>query len=307
MTNAKPRLALVVGILCISIFPILVKLKLTPGLISAFYRMAIAISLLLPYVLITKKFKLPKTNILLLAVLCGVLFASDVAVWNIAIQESSATQASLLTNLSPLWVGIISYVFLKSKPATNFWIGTSIALFGMAMFVGFQFFLELNFDRAFLFAVLSGILYSIYLLISKKVLSQIDVVSFMTISLLSSTVYLAIVCLLLKEPFSGFTNMGWLVLFIQAVVCQLMAWLSISFAIQHMRATRVSLSLLGQAVLTSILAWLFLDEKITLNMIIGGLILLFGIRITFYTKIFLIQKIFNKAKESFSLATQKPL
>jgi hypothetical protein len=38
---------------------------------------------------------------------CGVLFASDVAAWNIAIQESSATQASLLTNLSPL-CGIIS-------------------------------------------------------------------------------------------------------------------------------------------------------------------------------------------------------
>jgi hypothetical protein len=46
--------------------------------------------------------------------------------------------------------------------------------------------------------------------------------------------------------------MGWFVLFIQAVVCQLMAWLSVSFATQHMRATRVSLSLLSQAVITSI-------------------------------------------------------
>jgi drug/metabolite transporter (DMT)-like permease len=120
MTDAKPRLALAFGILCISIFPILVKLKMTPGLISAFYRMAIAISLLLPYVHITKKFKLPKTNVLLLSILCGVLFASDVAAWNIAIQESSATQASLLVNLSPIWVGIISFAFFKSRPATNF-------------------------------------------------------------------------------------------------------------------------------------------------------------------------------------------
>lgn len=284
MTNAKPRLALAFGILCISIFPILVKLKLTSGLISAFYRMAIALSLLLPYVLFTKKFKFPKKTILILAVLCGVLFASDVAVWNIAIQESSATQASLLTNLSPLWVGIISYVFLKNKPATNFWIGTTVALFGMAMLVGFKFFLELDFDRAFLLAVLSGVLYSIYLLVSKKVLSQMDVLSFMTVSLFASTVYLGLVSFCMNEPFSGFSDLGWFVLLIQAVVCQLMAWISISFATQHMRATRVSLSLLGQAVLTSILAWLLLDEKISLNMIIGGVILLAGIRITFYTK-----------------------
>jgi drug/metabolite transporter (DMT)-like permease len=305
MINAKPRLALVFGILCISIFPILVKLKLTPGLISAFYRMAIAVSLLLPYVIITKKFTLPKTNILLLAILCGVLFASDVAVWNIAIQESSATQASLLTNLSPLWVGIISYVFLKTKPATNFWIGTTVALFGMAMLVGFQFFLKLDFDNAFILAVLSGIFYSIYLLISKKALSHIDVLSFMVISLLASTVYLAIVCVAMKESFSGFSDMGWLVLLIQAVVCQLMAWLSISYATQHMRPTRISLSLLGQAVLTSILAWLFLDEKITLNMIIGGIILLLGIRTTFYTKTLSIKNIFTKATADSSLATQK--
>ncbi|NRT14591.1 drug/metabolite transporter (DMT)-like permease [Flavobacterium sp. 28A] len=298
MTNAKPRLAFAFGILCISIFPILVKLRLTPGLISAFYRMAIAFSILLPYMVLTKKFKLPETKHLLLAILCGVLFASDVAVWNIAIQESSATQASLLTNLSPLWVGIISYVFLKIKPATNFWIGTTVALFGMAMLVGFKFFLELDFDNAFILAVLSGIFYSIYLLVSKKALTHIDVLSFMTISLLASSVYLAIACLQMNEPFSGFSDMGWFVLLLQAVVCQLMAWLSISYATQHMRPTRVSLSLLGQAVLTSILAWLFLDEKITVNMIIGGIILLIGIRITFYTKTLSIKNTFTNTKGS---------
>ena len=301
MTNAKPRLALVFGILCISIFPILIKLKLAPGLISAFYRMAIAVSLLLPYVLVTKKFKLPEKKHLILAILCGVLFASDVAVWNIAIQESSATQASLLTNLSPLWVGIISYVFLKTKPALNFWIGTIVALFGMAMLVGFKFFLKLDFNNSFLLAVLSGIFYSIYLLVSKKALTHIDVLSFMTISLLASTLYLAVVCIWMNEPFSGFSNSGWFVLLIQAVVCQLMAWLSVSYATQHMRPTRVSLSLLGQAVLTSILAWAFLDEKITINMVIGGIILLLGIRITFYTKTFSIKNIFNKTKEDASL------
>jgi drug/metabolite transporter (DMT)-like permease len=91
-----------------------------------------------------------------------VLFASDVAVWNIAIQNSSATQASLLVNLAPLWVGIISYVFLNTKPATNFWIGTTVALFGMAMLVGFKVFLELDFDTAFLLAVLAGVIFDIF-------------------------------------------------------------------------------------------------------------------------------------------------
>ena len=114
MINAKPRLALAIGILCISVFPILVKLQLTGGLISAFYRMAIAGGILLPYVLITGKFKLPRTSILILAIVCGLLFASDIAVWNISIQQSSATQATLLANLSPVWVGVGSFLFLKN-------------------------------------------------------------------------------------------------------------------------------------------------------------------------------------------------
>ena len=295
MTNAKPRLALAIGIICISVFPILVKLQLTGGLISAFYRMAIAGGLLLPYVLITGKFKLPRTSILILAIVCGLLFASDVAVWNISIQQSSATQATLLTNLSPVWVGVGSFLFLKNKPATNFWIGTLIAIFGMITLVGFKFFINLDFNMAFILAILSGVLYAVYMLVSKDVLKEMDVLSFMLVTLITSTLFLGIICFVTDEPFTGFSDAGWIVLFIQGIVCQLIAWLLISYATQNMRATRVSLSLLGQAVLATILAWLFLGEEITFQMIVGGLILLLGIRTTFYSKTLSIKNIFNKS------------
>ncbi|MDX5481747.1 MAG: DMT family transporter [Hymenobacteraceae bacterium] len=289
----KPRLALLIGIICISIFPVLVKLNFTPGLISAFYRMAIAAALLLPFVLLTRRLHMPPRPVLLV-MLSGIFFASDVAVWNIAIQQSTATQATLLTNLSPVWVGIGSFLFLPNKPARNFWIGTVIALLGMVVLVGFEFFLELRFDVAFMLGVLSGIFYAVYILLSKHVLEKMDVLSFMSVTLLSSSVFLAVVSYLLGEPFSGFSEAGWLVLFVQGLVCQLVAWLLLSYATQHMRATQVSLSLLGQALLASFLAWLFLDEQITLQMLLGGAILLLGIRITFYTKDILPKQIFRK-------------
>ncbi len=285
MNAFNSKLALALGILCISIFPILVKLQLTSSLISAFYRMFIAAVLLLPYVLFTKKFQLPKTKILFLAIVCGIVFAIDIAIWNIAIQKSSATQATLLANLSPVWVGMGSFFLLKNKPSANFWIGTTVALLGMITLVGFEIFTQLNFDLAFILAVLSGILYAAYLLISKTILSQVDVLSFMSIVLLSSSLFLGLVCGITAENFTGFSNTAWLVLFVQGAICQLTAWLLISYAMQNMRATRVTLSLLGQAVLATIFAWLFLDEKITFQMILGGLILLLGIRITFYNKV----------------------
>lgn len=277
----KPRLALLVGIVCISIFPILVKLNYTPGLISAFYRMFIAVILVVPYALFIKKLKWYSPKTMVLMFVCGILFGSDVAVWNIAIQESTATQASLLTNLAPVWVGVGSYFFLTNKPSRNFWIGTVFALFGMVILVGVDTFIHFSFDIAFLLGILSGVFYAMYILVSKKVLEEVDVLPFMCYSLLTSSVFLAIVNMFFGSAFTGFSTIGWGVLVIQGVVCQLLAWTLLSYATQNMRATRVSLSLLSQAVLAALLAWWFLDEEITLQMIGGGFVILCGIAITF--------------------------
>src|SRR5690554_6425495 len=229
----KPRIALVIGIICISIFPILVKLNLSPPIISAFYRMAIAAAVLVPFTLISGKFKIPSVKMLILTIVCGCIFALDVTVWNISIQESTATQATLLTNLSPVWVGIGSFFFLKNKPTRNFWIGTVIAIFGMITLVGFHFFVYLDFDLAFIFAILSGIFYAIYMLVSKYVLYEVEVIPFITMSTLTSAIFLAILSYANNEPFIGYSNAGWLVFLVQGIVCQLVAWLMLGYATKH--------------------------------------------------------------------------
>lgn len=73
--------------------------------------MAIATVIILPFSLINNKLYLNNPKILIPITISGVLFAVDIAVWNILIQKSSATQASLLTNLSPIWVGVFSFFF----------------------------------------------------------------------------------------------------------------------------------------------------------------------------------------------------
>ncbi len=288
----REKLALVTGILGISVFPILVKMGYTSGLVSAFYRMFFAFIILLPIVLFTKAFRWPSLKFIFLALLCGALFGADVAVWNIAIEESTATQATLLTNLSPIWVGIGAFLFLADKPRTNFWVGTVVALLGMVTIVGFKFILNLEFDRAFLFGILSGVFYSIYFLVSKRVLDHMYITSFMLINLAASSVFLGILNLIAQENLINHSAQAWFVLLTQAVVCQLIAWLALNYAVSKMRATRVSLALLGQAVLTAFLAWLLLNEPISFQMLIGSLILLSGIAITFIP--------FNKSSWSLS-------
>ena len=221
---------------------------------------------------------------LLPIIVCGVLFATDIAVWNISIQHSSATQATLLTNLSPIWVGVFSLLFLSFRPRKSFWLGTLIALVGMTVFVGVNTILNLQLDFAFFLGILSGVLYALYILVSKRVLEKMEVITFITYSMIVSTVFLFIVNVIFGEQFFGFSNNGWISLIVQGIVCQLIAWLLISYATQNMRATRVSLSLLSQAIFATILAAIFVNEKITNIQMMGSVIILAGIATTFYEK-----------------------
>ncbi len=280
----KPRIALFIGVLCISIFPVIVRMNLTSGLISAFYRMAIATTIILPFALYRKKLKVENLKVLLPILMCGILFASDIAVWNISIQNSSATQATLLTNLSPIWVGVFSLIFLNFRPRKSFWLGTVIALIGMTVFVGVETILNLQLDFAFFLGLLSGILYALYILLSKTVLEKIEVITFITYSMIFSTIFLLLINVVFGEQFFGFSNEAWISLLVQGIVCQLIAWLLISYATQKMRATRVSLSLLSQAIFATILAAIFVNENITSIQMIGSIIILAGIATTFYEK-----------------------
>ncbi|TDE18265.1 DMT family transporter [Dyadobacter psychrotolerans] len=277
----NPRISLVIGVLSISIFPVLVKWAPVSGISSAFYRMFIGFICLLPFVLVKQNLQIPSRSQWLRILTCGILFGTDIAVWNLSIHYSNATQATLLTNLSPVWVGIGSFLFLTEKPKLQFWIGTIIAMAGLVVLIGPDTFLNMQFDKGFMLAVLSGMLYATYMLISKTVLNQISIVSFMTYSMGVSSLYLLTICLFTNQPLWNFTPAIWSIFAVQGVISQLLGWLAISYAVKKLDAERVSLSLLSQSVVTGLIAWVFIDEVITIQMIIGGIVILSGIGITF--------------------------
>lgn len=278
---SNPRINLIIGIISISIFPVLVKWAPVSGVTSAFYRMLLGLLFLLPYIFFRRKFTLPSGALWIPIVLCGIIFASDIAVWNLSIHYSNATQATLLTNLSPVWVGVGTFLFLPDKPAPRFWLGTLIALIGMVILIGVETFMTMKFDLGFALAMLSGVLYASYMLISKTVLNKIDIVSFMTVSMTISSIYLFVICLIFDQPIWHFEPLIWGVFVVQGLVCQLIGWLTINAAMKQMDAKSVSLSLLSQAIVTGIFAWVFIGEKITAQMIGGGVVILVGIAITY--------------------------
>jgi drug/metabolite transporter (DMT)-like permease len=110
----NPKASLIIGILCISFSPIFVKLAGAEPLTSGFYRIFIAWLCLLPYCIIRGHLKIGRKE-LIIALIGGVVFGADIAVWNLSLMKISATVSTLIANLAPVWVGLISYLILKKK------------------------------------------------------------------------------------------------------------------------------------------------------------------------------------------------
>lgn len=279
----NPKASLIIGIICISFSPIFVKLADATPLASGFYRIFSAWVVLAPYCIFANKLKIARKN-LLVALLGGVIFAADIAVWNISLMKISATISTLIANLAPVWVGLMSFLFFRKKSGSLFWIGTFVAILGMVILVGIGNILHLQFNIGLIYALIASFFYAAYIMITKGVLRNISTVTFMFYNMLGASIFLLVICLFRHDNLVQFSTNTWLCLIGMGLVCQLAGWITINYSINHLEATKVSIALLSQTVIAGIWATLFLHEKLALKEIIGSIIVLAGIAITFLKK-----------------------
>ncbi len=185
----NPKASLIIGILCISFSPIFVKLAGGSPITSGYYRIFLAWLCLLPYCLAKRNLKIGRRD-LMVALLGGVVFALDIAVWNLSLTKISATVSTLIANLAPVWVGLMTYFIFKKAAGRLFWIGTCVAITGMVILVGYQHLLALELNAGILLALLASLFYAIYIVITRGILQNISTVSCFTTCLPAACFYL---------------------------------------------------------------------------------------------------------------------
>lgn len=276
----NPKASLIIGIICISFSPIFVKLSVAPAITSGFYRIFFAWILLAPYCIIKGQLKIERKD-LLVALVGGMVFGADIAVWNLSLMKISATISTLIANLAPLWVGLLSFLILRTKSGASFWIGTSVAILGMVILVGYQQILHLQFNIGLILALIASLFYAIYIMITKGILQKISTVTFMFYNMLGASVFLLIISSFQHNEMLNFPTSTWLYLLGMGLVCQLAGWITINYSLNYLDATKVSVALLSQTVIAGIWAMIFLNEKLEFKEIAGSIIVLAGIAITF--------------------------
>jgi len=259
-----------------------------PGPSSAFYRVAIAGLVLVPWRCLTgmvmprERAMIARTSrrAYLLALAGGVFFGLDLALYNTAVMRTTATTATLFGNNAPIFVGIGSWLVFRRRPARRFWVGLSVAMCGAVMLL-----VATARGNAGPNADLTGAamalgaaaFFAAYLLATERVREEMDTLTFNTTAIVGSIVTVLVVCLALDTPLVGFSSRTWLALLGLGLISQLGAYLALTYALGHLPATIGSVGLLAQIPFTALLAMLLLGEPLTLPYVGGGILVLIGI------------------------------
>jgi drug/metabolite transporter (DMT)-like permease len=275
-----PYLALTIGITALSLSAMFVRWADAPGPITGFYRVSIATILFLPF-FIQRQRTLPPLQMkwVWFPLLAGLFTALDFATWNTSVQYTTAAKATLLGNTSPLWVALIALVFFREKLRGTFWIGLLLSLAGATLVVGANFTEDLSINIGDALASTAAIFYALYQLITQRGRKFLDPFRYTWFVGLSATFFILIINIILKNPLTGYSSQTWLIFFATAIVSQMIGYLAISYALGHLPASIVSPTLVGQPILTAILAIPLLSEIPTLTQWLGGAIALLGIYI----------------------------
>jgi drug/metabolite transporter (DMT)-like permease len=280
-------LALFAAISGIAWSAIFVRWAGVPGPASAFYRVLVAGAVLIPWLLArnaTNKgdsylFSRKRATAYAIAVLGGVFFALDIALWNTAVMYTGAAVASILGNNTPVFVGILSWIVFRKRPRASFWIGLSLSLAGCLAIMR-----PSTADPAHpitlygnLLAVGGSLFFAAYLVTTERVRTSMDTLTFNTLAIAGSIVTLLVVCLVMRLPLAGYPPRAWAALVGLGLVSQLAAYYALVYALGHLPATMTSASLLAQVPSTAFLAWLLLGEQLTATQIAGGAVVLLGI------------------------------
>lgn len=263
MTQNKflPYLALAMGIIALSLSAMFVRWSDAPGPITGFYRLLISTILFFPFFLQRQQKLEPIEIRWIWFPLCAGLFtAFDFAFWNTSVKYTSAANATLLGNTSPLWVALAAFFLLKEKLHGTFWLGLAFALAGAVLIVGTDFFKHPTLGIGDLMASTAAIFYASYQLITQRGRVHIDPFRYTWLVGVSATVAMFIMNLVLGNSFTGYNSQTWLIFFATAIISQMIGYLSITYALGHLPASVVSPTLIGQPILTTLLAIPLLGE-----------------------------------------------
>jgi drug/metabolite transporter (DMT)-like permease len=275
-----PYAALIFGVIALGFSALFVRWANAPGPVVGFYRIGLSTLILIPFFIARRGKGAPIGKaILIFPVLGGVLTALDHGFWNTAVNFTSAANAALLANTAPLWVALFAWLVWRERLKAAFWIGLLLTLAGAAIVLGTDFLSHPTLGIGDILAITAGVFYAGYFLVTQRGRVHWDTLSYVWIMGLVSSICLLGISLSLGMPITGYPVQSYLAFLGAALVSQTGGYLAVGYALGHLPASLVAPTMIGQPIVTALLAIPLLGESLQAGQIAGGLAVLAGIYI----------------------------
>jgi drug/metabolite transporter (DMT)-like permease len=274
--------ALVFGALVIATSPILVRLAACGPAAAGFWRLGFALPLLVVMAVGAPKVGGEGTGgvgtpsrAMLLA---GLWFALDLGCWHYGIRYTSVANATVLPNLTPVIVTLVSWFAFQERPRAVFVVGMTTAIAGAVLMA--------ETGRAGppgpaphigdILSASTAIWYALYFIAVRSARLTRSTLSVMLWSCLVGAPLLLVTALMLREPILPATALGWAAAVGLGLV-HVFGQGSIAWALGRLPASTASVTVLVQPVAAAILAYMIFGESLTVLQAAGAGVALVGV------------------------------
>jgi len=302
----RPRIALpfaiLVAILAVSTASIFIRFaqREAPSLVIAALRLTVASLILAPVTISRYRDelrKLTRTD-LLLGVLSGLFLAVHFATWISSLEYTSVASSVVLVSTGPLWVALLSPIFLKEPLTRLVLVGMSLALLGGTIIgLSDSCQIENGFTcpplsrfvqgTAFLgnFLALAGAwTVAGYLMIGRRLRAGMSLIPYIFVVYGIAAIILLVIMFAAGQRPTGYSPVFYLWILLLALLPQLIGHSTYNWALRYMPAALVSITTLGEPIGSAVLAYFILRETPTPLTIFGGALILAGIYLASRTK-----------------------
>lgn len=275
----NPVWVLATGVLAVSTGAIFVRVAAAPPLVTAAGRLGLATALLLPFALGRSRveFSALRRGEWALAGLSGGFLALHFATWITSLDFTTVASSVVLVNTQPIWVALLMPWLTRDRMSGRAWLGVAASVAGGVVIGCGDFAVG---GRALLgdgLALVGSVAAAIYLLLGRRLRARLSLPAYATVCYGSAAVLLWAVVLGARLPVAGVSFKSWSAIFGMALISQHLGHSSYNWALKFFRPEIIAVSLLGEPVIASLLAWWLFGEALTPGKAAGAALILGGI------------------------------
>lgn len=285
-----PALALLIGVFAVSMGSIFFRLAEGHPLVEATYRCALATLILLPLAAFRARAELQRLSrrAWFQALGAGFFLALHFATWTTSLDYTSVASSVVLVTTNPIWVGLLT-PFLSDDRISRMTVLGILLSVGGGVLIGWGDFQVSG--RALIgdgLALLGAISASLYLLAGRRLRQQLTLLPYVTLCYGGAALFLlAMVLFFQRVPIlpeqtmpltlGGLSPQSYFWLLMAALIPQILGHSSYNWALAWFSASLIAVSLLGEPILSTIMAYFILGESVTRLTLAGGALILVGI------------------------------